>query len=376
MPKLTFYPLGNADCCLIQTRDNRAILIDYADMRNPDDPADKRADLPALLRQALKDMGKDAFDVVAITHVDKDHVCGFADFFHLEWANRYQGNGRIKIRELWVPAAAILESNLEDDARVVRQEARRRLIDGRGIRVFSRPEALKDWLAGEGIKVDQRRSLISDAGTLVPTLTLAANGVEFFVHAPFGTRLNETEVIDRNNDALVLQATFLEGTENTRVFFGADINYDVLVKIVEKTEAKAAGHGPSRLDRLRNDVVGISHHCSYNALSDSKGTNKTAPQEAVLRFFEAYGQDGIVLVSTSKPIPVNDDDVQPPHRQAAAYYKAVAAAKRGQFRVTMEHPKESAPKPLVVEITAQKAKVASVPAGATAIISAPAPRAG
>ena len=34
---------------------------------------------------------------------------------------------RIKIKELWVPAAAILEENLKDDARLVRAEARHRV---------------------------------------------------------------------------------------------------------------------------------------------------------------------------------------------------------------------------------------------------------
>jgi hypothetical protein len=377
MHKLTFYPLGNADCCLIRTSGNKAILIDYADMRKPDDAADKRADLPALLRQALEDMGKDAFDVVAFTHVDKDHVCGASKFFHLDYAQVHQDDDRIKIKDLWVPAAAILESNLEDDARAIRQEARYRLKQGYGIRVFSRPEALKDFLAKEGIDVNQRRDFITDAGNLVPTLNLTDDGVEFFVHAPFATRLNEAEVVDRNNDALVLQATFQEEQEKTRAFFAADIDYDVLVKIVEKTEAKAENDS-GRLDRLRNDVIGASHHCSYRALGDIKGDEITAPDPVVARFFEEYGQQGLIIVSTSKPIPDNDDDVQPPHRQAAAYYESVTNELNGQFRVTMEWPSKSTPKPLEIEITNSKAKVRSAAStvGVVSIISNSPPRAG
>ncbi len=377
MHKLTFYPLGNADCCLIQTSGNRVILIDYANMRDPNSLTDRRADLPALLKQALKDMGKDAFDVVAFSHVDNDHVCGAADFFYLEHAKKYQEGSRIKIKELWVPAAAILESNLEDHARAVRQEARHRLINGHGIRVFSRPEALKDWLARESIDINLRRSLIIDAGNLVPTFNITSDSVEFFVHAPFGTRLNETRVVDRNNDALVLQATFLDGQTKTRVLFAADIDYDVLVKVVEKTEAHAA-FDPARLDRLRNDVIGISHHCSYNALGTTKGDYRTVPDPVVARFFEKYCQRSIILISTSKPIPDNDDDVQPPHRQAAAYYQEVADTLGGQFRVTMAWPSKTAPKPLEIEITDKKAKVVSTSGkgGVGAIISAPAPRAG
>ena len=55
------------------------------------------------------------------------------------------------------------------------------------------------------------------------------------------------------------------------------------------------------------------------------------------------------MVSTSKPIPAGDE-VQPPHKQAAEYYREVAGAIRGKFVVTMEHPSTS--KPDKLEITA------------------------
>ena len=42
MAKLTFYPLGNADCCLIRLDNDKLIVVDYADMRNANDPEDKR----------------------------------------------------------------------------------------------------------------------------------------------------------------------------------------------------------------------------------------------------------------------------------------------------------------------------------------------
>jgi hypothetical protein len=44
---LTFHPLGNADCTRFDLADGKKMLVDYADMRNPDDPWDRRIDLPA-----------------------------------------------------------------------------------------------------------------------------------------------------------------------------------------------------------------------------------------------------------------------------------------------------------------------------------------
>ena len=47
MAKVTFYPLGNADCCLLRLDNDKLFVFDYADMHNPDDPEDKRMPLRA-----------------------------------------------------------------------------------------------------------------------------------------------------------------------------------------------------------------------------------------------------------------------------------------------------------------------------------------
>ena len=44
--KLTFHPLGAADCTRLDLADARKILVDYADMRDPNDAWDRRVDLP------------------------------------------------------------------------------------------------------------------------------------------------------------------------------------------------------------------------------------------------------------------------------------------------------------------------------------------
>ena len=154
--KITFHPLGNADCTRLDLADGQKMLVDYADVRNADDSSDRRIDLPKELKNDLRAARRDYFNVVLFTHLDDDHCHGVGDFFWLDHAKKYQSEDRIKIRELWVPAAAILEEGAKDSARLVRQEARYRLKRGSGVRVFSRPEKLKDWLEENGLTLKDR----------------------------------------------------------------------------------------------------------------------------------------------------------------------------------------------------------------------------
>jgi len=371
MHRLTFYPLGNADCCLIDLAGGQKILFDYADMRCEDDPEDLRIALGEELRKNLKEPNRKYFDVVAFTHLDNDHICKSSEFFYLEHAEKYQGEGRIKINELWVPAAALIEEGCSDEDRIIRAEARYRLREGKGIRVFSRPVMLKEWLEGEGLTMESRQHLITDAGQLIPEFGLAVEGVEFFVHSPFATRLNESEVIDRNVDSLVVQATFTVNDVLTRVLFGSDLEHRAISDIVNVTRAK------KRDERLRSDVTKLWHHCSYTAIGPEKGEEKTEPVDEVKWIFEENLPSNAIVVSTSKPIPSNDEDDQPPHRQAAAYYKDCLVAAGGEFKVTMEHPNHTKPEPLVIEIDGSKARIKKrYISGATAAVTSRAPRAG
>jgi hypothetical protein len=372
---LTFYPLGNADCCRIHLANNDQVLFDFGAMRDSNDVNDKRFDLLAEVRKDMKAVKQDSFAAVAFTHLDNDHVKGSQDFFYLEHAKCYQDGDRFKIGELWVPAAAILEEGLEDDARIIRAEAHYRLKNGERIRVFSRPEALKDWLTGEGISYESRKHLFVDAGQLVPTFKLADDGVEFFVHSPFASRLNEAEVIDRNTDAIVVQATFQVDGKLTKVILASDVNHEALAEIVNITKFHR------REERLEWDVFKLPHHCSYTGVGPERGKDKTEPTEETKWLYEEKGLSKAIMVSPSWPIPVagskEDKNVQPPHRQAHTYHQAHTDKRSGKLKVTMEHPKQSAPERLIIEIDGTKAcLVEAFFGGASVITSRPAPRAG
>ena len=371
--RLTFHPLGNADCTRLDFADGRKMLVDYADVRNTDDPSDRRIDLPKELKADLRAAKRDYYDVVLFTHLDDDHCHGFGDFFWLEHAAKYQDEGRVKVRELWVPASAIVEVGSEDSARLIRQEARHRLKKGVGIRVFSRSAKLKEWLEQNGLTLESRAHLITDAGQYVPGFSTAGpERVQFFIHSPLGERQNETEEIDRNEASVVFQATFLAGDRETHALFMSDINYDSIEQIVKNTKRH------KNQNTLLWDIFKIPHHCSYLSVGPDKGTDETKPTDEVKWLYETQGQARGIMMSSSKSIPVKgsneDKDPQPPHRQAAAYYKRVANAKDGLFKVTMDLPSTSKPKPSTIEITERGASllIVSAKVGAASVISTPA----
>jgi hypothetical protein len=383
MHKVTFHNIGNADCTRIDLECGRKVLFDYADMRDPNDADDLRCDLPAELRA---DLGKrDYYDVVAFSHLDRDHYAGATEFFYFEHIAKYQepvgGKRRIKMRVLWVPAAVITEplgADADAEAKAIQKEARERFKVGKGIRVFSRPAGLAQWCKDNGVDLEARRSCVTDAGQLAPEFSLDNDGVEFFVHSPFATRQDQHTVVDRNCDSLVMQATFKVGETHTKLMLSADVTHDVLTDIVIVTEARNRG------TRLEWDIFKLPHHCSYKSLSDETGTEKTKPVPKVKRLFEHHGQDRAIVVSTSEAIPQKGDErdrqegANPPHRQAANYYKEdIAESNDGEFKVTMEHPSASKPKPLTITIDERKATVEKESVAATAAaVSVRTPRAG
>ena len=348
MPQITCFPLGNADTTLIELRDGRRILVDYANTRSGE-TGDKRCDLPALLKSDLKAAGLTGYAVVAFTHLDDDHCRGASDFFHLEWAAVYQGEGRHRIGTLWVPAAAITETNLKGDALVIRSEARHRLRKGKGIKIFSRPERLKEWFEAEKLDINNFRHCFVNAGKLVSGFDIGSDGVEFFAHSPHAIRSDERGLEDRNGDSLVFQARFREDGYDTDVLFAADVPHEVLAEIVDITRWHKND------DRLHWHVYHLPHHCSYTAIGPEKGEDKTVPVEQVRWLCETQGEPGGYIISPSKPIPLagteEDKDVQPPHRQAAEYYRQDVLDDRRHLLVTMSEPSSTSPKPLIIAIT-------------------------
>lgn len=364
---IKFYPLGNADTTLISLSNGKHILWDFANVKTDEDD-DKRCDLPEELDKEVKD----DYDFVCFTHADIDHIKGFSEYFYLEHASKYQDENRKHINELWVPASVLMDTHAEDEAKILKAEARYRLRGKEKIKVFSRPDKMKEWCEQqEDISYDEVKHLFVDAGTLVPGLSKETDGVEFFVHSPFAS---DSKEIDRNGECIVVQAEF-DDYCNSKLILGADTPYDVWVDIVNITKYY------NREPKLEWDVFHISHHSSYLSLSDEKGEDKTIPKDEIKWMFEIQGNTRSRMISSSKPIPEKNSDadgIQPPHRQAATYYKGVANDNSGEYLVTMEYPSESSPKPIELEINGNNCTklVKRVATSATYIASKKPPRAG
>ncbi|MBN1430616.1 MAG: hypothetical protein JXB07_19750 [Anaerolineae bacterium] len=369
MAKLTFFPIGNADSTLIHLNDGRLILQDFCNRPITEDH-DTRVQLDEELRGYLAKQNRQDFDAVAFTHADSDHVDGAEDFFWFDHAAKYQDDDRILISELWVPACFILEAGLKSSARAIRQEARFRFTQGSGIRIFGNPDSLSTWLQDRGIDPASRSHLITHAGTCVPGFSRSLGQVEIFIHSPFSFQM-EGETVDRNGNSLVAQWTFVEDGYEMRCIMGADAEYQAWTDIVYITNRE------QNCRRLDWDLFHISHHCSYTALALQKGEDETTPILEVQQLF-SQGNENSLLISPSLPIP-NEDTDQPPHRQAAAFYRQVAEEYGDvkNFVVTMEEPTPDNPKPIVVETSRNGfVRQRRLQGGAASVTSRPSPRLG
>lgn len=375
--RIIFYPVGNGDTSQIILENGKRILMDYRHRKKTEEGEGPEINLKARLKQELKDAGRDSFDVVAFTHADTDHIENSTEFFELRHATKYQGNGRIKIDTLWVPAAMVLEmgTNGQQSSEFViwRQEARHRLKEGKGIRVFSKPEKLKDWLEENDLTLESRRHLITDAGQLAPEFDIETDGVEFFCHSPFIKHVDDGDDL-RNAASLIFNVRFRRnGTDYDYLAVG-DSEWSVLEDIVTTTKT----HG--NMDRLAWDLYNIPHHCSYLALSDEKGEFETTPKPLVEELLLS-GKEGAYIVSSSCPIldtKEGREQTQPPHIQAKKCYETYRKKTGGaKFLVTMEEPNATKPEPLEFKVDNQGLSLARAAASAASvIISKPAPRAG
>lgn len=380
---VAFYPVNNGDTTQIVLNNGRRILFDFRQCTNADDSTTPEINLKAQLKSELDKANRDYFDVVAFTHADLDHIQGSTECFELLHAKKYQGDDRLKIKELWVPAAMLLEK-AENDQRsdefvILRQEARYRLLEGKGIRVFSKPQSLVDWLTPllkeRGESPSARDHLFVDAGTLVPGFSLLDDKVEFFCHSPFIKHCDEGDII-RNEASLVFNVRFRADSQHFDFLEIGDATWDMLEDIVSITKY----HG--NMDRLAWNLYNIPHHCSYLALNKDgeKGVKETTPVNLVEELL-LMGRRDSYIVCSSKPIGNDNsayEQTQPPHVQAKNTYEKYLKKVNGRrFLVTMEEPNTRKPEPIIFEITPGGVMLKKkITQGIPAIITAPAPRVG
>jgi beta-lactamase superfamily II metal-dependent hydrolase len=94
--KFEFLKAYNGDCILITTDEGVNILIDGGMPKTYSDKTSKTSTLKSKLR------GVEHLDLVVLTHIDEDHICGLIELLK-------DDEHRGKIRELWFNSADYLE---------------------------------------------------------------------------------------------------------------------------------------------------------------------------------------------------------------------------------------------------------------------------
>lgn len=280
----TIYPLGNAETCLLELNNGSKLLFDYAAM-NDGSSSDARFNIEDEL-SSIKE-----FDVVMFSHAHEDHTKGASDFFYLDHAQKYQSDTRVKIKELWVSAAFLLDTDLENhsDAKIIRAEARYRLRNKYGIRIFAAPNSLTDWLASQGIAYDDVSDLIVHAGNIMELPDPLRDEMQVFVHAPFSD--DSEDVQNKNDPSIVLQVRLFNDNQETNLLITGDSPYQVLDKIVDISQTN------ENEGYLIWDIYDIPHHCSYTGLNEKgeKDVRIIIPTDNIQWLLQWYFQSHIAV---------------------------------------------------------------------------------
>lgn len=335
--KFTIYPLGNAETCLLELNNGSKVLFDYAARKDQTSSTDARYDIEKEL-SSIKE-----FDVVMFSHAHDDHTKGASEFFYLEHARVYQSDDRAKIKELWVSAAFLLDTNLENgsDAKIIRSEARYRLKNKTGVKIFGCPDSLLTWLNDQEIDYDDISHLIVHAGELMTLPDPLGDEIQVFVHAPFSD--DSEEVQDKNNPSIVLQVRVFNEKHETNLLITGDTPYQVLDKIVEISQSN------DNEAYLTWDIYDIPHHCSHTGLNEKgeKDVRIITPTENVQWLLQQSGKSAYLIASCDKVT----EETSPPHMCAKRAYEKYSASD-ATFLATMEHvpAKSNKPTPIRFEI--------------------------
>lgn len=316
--KITFYPVRNGDCNLIEFSDNAIMLVDCSFIQD----AEKNEDP---LFNVIKDLtetnlGKKFelpyLDAFVLTHPDQDHCRGFSQKFFLKDPNRSTPtkteieNKLIIIGELWYSPRIFAENKVElsDDAKAFKKEAERRM------KLWRDNDANKNK-DGNRIKIigyinDEDYQCLPDSVKAFPGDTVSTlNGksrdkYSFFIHAPFK---DDIEGEDRNCTSIVFQVRFNVEDEEAvgKLILGGDAEWPVWSKIQENT---------SDDEYLKWNIFEAPHHCSYTFFADDR---EDEPEQSSLDFL-AYREGNGYIVSSSKIIKKNNDN--PPCQKAKNRY--------------------------------------------------------
>lgn len=347
---MTVFPVGNGDTVLLKLTDGATVLLD-CNIRNDahDDENEGCYDVHShLLEELARDENdRPVVDAFILTHADQDHCRGFKTSFHTGDPDKYETDDdeptKIIIGELWFSRRIFdnFDCPLCEDAKAIKKEVERR------IDLYKSNNAKRDLLGnrlrvigyGESEETKGLDEVTTEPGNSIDLINGSTReNFSFFVHAPFKRGEEESDVEQRNNSSIVLQACFkVDDVERAcLILVGGDAPWDVWRALYRK----------SKDVDLQWDLLLSPHHCSWSFFNNTPHEDNPDPQQSSLDVLGRH-REGALVVASSKPI--KDDDCNPPHYAAKQEYVNVVG--EAKFYCVGENPSEDKPEPLIFTMT-------------------------
>jgi hypothetical protein len=330
---LILWPVGTGDSTTVIVDDGHWAQIDLHQLAASGNEDDDRVPVvDRLIELAPQRDGKPYVAAFAATHLDKDHILGFAKL--LEEA---------LIGELWFSPRVLHDNedgeDLCDDADVFVEEVRRRI---------NHIAAGNEAQSGDRILIVGDDDLLSESPySELPAECFTKPG-EFFssldgesledtfrvyVHSPE----NGDEQDNRNDLSLGIQIMISDGEYRGTFLTLGDLEYQQVIDVFERADD----------DDLLWSVFQAPHHCSKKVMYVDEDGAEVLKTDVMDRIEETADARGAWIVASCECIPAQDEPgANPPHRKAATAFEERVDS--GRFVVTGDY----APAPLVFELTA------------------------
>jgi hypothetical protein len=324
-----FWPVGCGDSTTVVLNPETVLQIDLHHEQIAEQDEDPRVpvidELVALLPEG--DDGRPYLAAFGATHLDEDHVKGFAELLE-----------QVTIGDLWFTPRVLWEQDQDelcDDAEAFVAEAKRRIDNMKQHREVGSGDRIR--IIGYSADLEEHRDIYKD----LPEGSVTVPGTEFhsidgvdcsdvfraFVHAPF----KEDAEAERNHTSFALQITLTDGEASVRALLLGDLSYPGLKRIFERSDA----------EDLAFDLFLAPHHCSKSVMyGRDEGESEDTLKQQILDVLEGAAATGAHIVASAGEIPATDEPgANPPHRIAANHYEELVDS--GHFLVTGEQAPEA-----------------------------------
>lgn len=327
-----FWPVGSGDSTTVIIDAETVMQIDLRQLSASEDSSDTRWPVVDHLVESLpKKSGVPYLAAFVLTHPDEDHCQGFAELLD-----------QVLIGELWFSPKVLDEadSDLSDDAKAFKKEAKRR-IDLTIAGVVN---------SGDRVRIIGAAALLDEApydqlpasvcflpGDELTTIDDVDKSESF--HAVVLAPFKEDFDGERNSSSVGLRITLIRGDSSCSALLLGDLAHASVSRVFEESDD----------NHLTWNIFQAPHHCSRTVMYVEEDDRERLDRD-LLNSISAKGEGCKIIVSSSEPIPSsNDSGDNPPHAQAKNRY--LELVEDDHFLVTGEFPSEENTEPIVFRVT-------------------------